>query len=154
MFFNIKISTHKIFHERLISCLLVFGWSKSHLKSLLLLVLIYFEKPLTASYESTSSPWACVWDTNESDCSLFKTCYLFLFLQVEISSSLRAHLLSSGVGEWEIIALGKKYKWIDGGGGLTRTWGMASLQWSLTHSIIPSIHLSDYKTFAVHLKLS
>ena len=98
MFFNIKISTHKIFQERLISCLLVFGWSKSHLKSLLLLVLIYFEKPLTASYESISSPWECVWDTNESDCSLFKTCYLFLFLRVEISSPLRAHLLGSRVG--------------------------------------------------------
>ena len=69
---------------------------QSHLKPLLLLVLIYFEKPLAVSYESTSSPWECAWDTHESDCSLFKTGYLFLFLGVEITSQLGAHLLCSG----------------------------------------------------------
>lgn len=45
---------------------------QSHLKPLLLPVLIYFEKPLAVSYESTSSPWECAWGTHESDCSLFK----------------------------------------------------------------------------------
>lgn len=99
MFFSIKITVHRIFQKRLISRPFIFWQCKSHLKWLLVLrvlALIYFEKPLAVSYDSTPYPWECVWDTDESDCSLFKTCYLFLFLEVEISNQLRAHLLCSG----------------------------------------------------------
>lgn len=75
-------------------------------------------------------------------CPLFQTCYLFLFLGLDISSELRARLCSGN----KIIIPGKEYKRPGGIGGLTRTWGVAALMIGVTSRTCINLYLSVYLT--------